>query len=157
MRRLFRLDLTSETHQFFADCQQAQTPWKTARGKPEFENALDTLKRMAGDTERCMYCLDSHGCDVEHFRPHAGDLQIAFSWLNLLLACTTCNRDFKGVKFPLDVDGASLLIDPTIEDPWLYLDFVPKTGNIEPAYDVKLNAPSPKGLATTDTLGLDCL
>ena len=99
--------------------------WKSARKTLPLKAVLASLKGMMGARERCMYCLDSHGTDIEHFWPKTPYPKKMFMWLNLLLCCTECGR-FKGDRFPLAEDQP-LLIDPTAEDPWLYLDFDPVT------------------------------
>ena len=48
-----------------------------------------------------------------------------------------------------------MLVDPTVEEPWEYLDFDPGTGNIVARFDVSTNVWSPKGLKTVETLQLD--
>ncbi|MCC7015234.1 MAG: hypothetical protein IT454_21930 [Planctomycetes bacterium] len=108
---------------------------------------------MAGDTERCMYCLDSHGTDVEHFWPKSPYPQRMFDWANLLLGCAECGR-LKGDRFPLD-GGAPMLIDPSAEDPWEHLDFDSDTGNLMARVDAASGEPSRKGAATVDMLKLD--
>jgi hypothetical protein len=76
-----------------------------------------------------------------------------FVWLNLLLCCVECGR-FKGDRFPL-ADGAPLLVDPTAEDPWDYLDFDPTTGNVVARFDTAANDWIAKGQATVGLLQLD--
>ena len=58
----------------------------------------------------CAYCLTERPLDVEHFRPkgaidgddaHPGYWWLAYEAENYLLACTACNRDRKGTRFPL--------------------------------------------------------
>ncbi|EXJ14457.1 hypothetical protein D779_2598 [Imhoffiella purpurea] len=109
---------------------------------------------MAGDTERCMYCEDSHGSDIEHFWPKSHYPEQMFVWRNLLLCCTECGR-LKGTRFPLDETDDPLLLDPTSEDPWQHLDFDPETGNIVPRFDIEQNAFSRKGDSTVAILELD--
>lgn len=109
---------------------------------------------MAGNRERCMYCGDSQGTDIEHFWPKTLYPRKMFRWNNLLLGCTACGRDHKGTRFPLDAGKKPLLIDPTKDDPWLSLDFDPMTGNFSPRYDANRN-PAPKGKDTVEVLGLD--
>lgn len=43
---------------------------------------------------KCYICEDSqpHTINVEHFRPHRGDLDLKFSWENLFWACAHCNN-----------------------------------------------------------------
>lgn len=128
--------------------------WKHARETDSMEDVLQTLQRMMGTYGRCMYCLDSHGCDIEHFRPKAPFPDYAFVWDNLLLCCTECGR-VKGDRFPLDGNGQPLMINPCQLDPWLYLDFDPDTGNITARFDPATNCTSPQGEATVDLLHLD--
>lgn len=127
--------------------------WKIARERKSLKAALNTLKTMAGERERCMYCEDSHGTDIEHFWPKASYPHRMFDWANFLFACTECNR-FKGNLFPME-NGVPLLIDPTAEDPWAYLDFSPETGNLTARYEKAQDRFSPKGEATVRTLHLD--
>ena len=165
MRRITRLPLETSVQQVLdlkqidADnqrrqgCLQVEKIWKAARNTRPFQHIVATLKAMTGQRERCMYCLDSHGMDIEHFWPKAPYPERMFLWLNLLLCCTECGR-LKGDRFPLS-DGSPLLIDPTAEDPWRYLDFDPMTGNVVPRFDAQINNWSPKGLKTVEILHLD--
>jgi uncharacterized protein (TIGR02646 family) len=127
--------------------------WKSARQTKPLKAVVATLQTMMGPRQRCMYCLDSHGADIEHFRPKAAYPKRMYEWPNLLLCCTECGR-FKGNKFPMSGKQA-LLIDPTREDPWKHLDFDPVTGNISARFDLQLNDWSAKGMATVDVLKLD--
>lgn len=127
--------------------------WKGARQTKRVQTALRVLYSMAGVRERCMYCVDSHGSDIDHFWPKTAFPERAFRWDNFLLCCTECGR-FKGNRFPL-ADGQPLLINPSEEDPWTHLDFDPQTGNIVARYDVQNNSPSPKGVATVKLFQLD--
>lgn len=127
--------------------------WKSARQSNSLLAVLTTLRRMMGDRQRCMYCLDSHGTDIEHFWPKKPFPERMFLWPNLLLCCTECGR-FKGDEFPLS-NGQPLLVDPTAEDPWLHLDFDPVTGNIVARFYSDRNDYSPKGSKTVEVLRLD--
>jgi uncharacterized protein (TIGR02646 family) len=127
--------------------------WKAARQTRAIASVLRTLQQMMGVRERCMYCVDSHGCDIEHFRPKARYQARAFRWSNMLLCCTECGR-FKGSQFPM-ANRRSMLIDPTAEDPWHYLDFDPDTGNLTARFDPHTNDWSPKGATTVAVLRLD--
>ena len=127
--------------------------WKTARQTVNMGKVLATLQSMMGARQRCMYCLDSHGCDIEHFRPKSSYPKWMFKWNNLLLCCTECGR-IKGSQYPLD-GRHLLLIDPTKEEPWDYLDFDPTTGNITAKFDLQENDFSAKGRQTVITLQLD--
>lgn len=96
-----------------------------------------------------MYCNDSRGTDIEHFWPKATFCEKTFLWENMLLVCAGCNRK-KGNRFPLDSDGMPLLIDPSVDDPWLFFDFVPQTGELAARWRVDIDRFDPKGEATTD-------
>lgn len=71
----------------------------------------------------------------------------------LLLCCTDCGR-LQGHQFPLDA-GKPLLLDPTVEDPWEFLDFDPKTGNLVPRVEPSSGAELPKGRETVRVLHRD--
>lgn len=60
-----------------------------------------TLQQMAPGIERCMYCEDSQGTDIEHFWPKGRYPAGAFCWENYLLACSFCNSNCKREDFPL--------------------------------------------------------
>lgn len=127
--------------------------WKSARQTRAAGIVLKTLRQMMGARERCMYCVDSHGADIEHFRPKARYPQRAFQWTNMLLSCTECGR-FKGSQFPT-AKGRPLLIDPTAEDPWQHIDFDPDTGNLTARFDTHAADWSTKGAKTVEVLQLD--
>jgi uncharacterized protein (TIGR02646 family) len=128
--------------------------WKGKRTSLHILAVYATLKRMAGPRERCMYCVDSQGSDIEHFWPKSPHFDRMYQWENLLIACTQCGR-FKGHQFPRAEDGAPLLIDPSAEDPWQFLEFDPVTGNLNARYLLTTEAYSPKGETTVRVLHLD--
>ncbi len=132
----------------------AEKVWESARRTKAVISVVNTLQQMMGATERCMYCHDSHGTDIDHFWPKSNYSSHMFSWPNLLLCCTQCGR-IKGNKFPLGDDDVPLLIDPTREEPWIDLDFDSSTGNIVARYDLATNDYRPKGISTVDVLQLD--
>jgi uncharacterized protein (TIGR02646 family) len=166
MRRVKRDGLASETMnalQLFqndANNQHKQgnlDPIKHWKGKRKTKPLLAVcavLKRMAGTRERCMYCVDSEGSDIEHFWPKTRHSNKMYQWKNLLIACSQCGR-FKGEQFPLCSSGKPLLIDPSAEDPWEYLDFDPDTGNLNARYLLSLADYSRKGQETVTVLRLD--
>jgi hypothetical protein len=87
---------------------------------------------MAGQRERCFYCSDSLGADVEQFVPIAVDFNSTFRWNNLLWICTNCNRK-KGDRSPFEA-GARILIDPTLDDPWRHMTLATPTGILAPRF-----------------------
>jgi uncharacterized protein (TIGR02646 family) len=166
MRRITRIALPAPTQKALdrrqdkADGKRAagtlnvEAEWKSARKTKPLKSALCTLKIMAGHRERCMYCGDSHGNDIEHVWPKTPHPDRMFRWSNLLLCCTECGR-FKGDDFPLE-NGLPLLVDPTVDDPWQFLDFDPVTGNIVARFDLAANDWTAKGTKTVEALHLNC-
>lgn len=137
MRKLNREPLSPEATQLLAE--RTQKVLAAADPKAEAQRlwdqkgrALDevraTLEVMATGHERCMYCEDSAGTDIEHFWPKATYPQKAFTWTNYLLACSACNSNHKRNQFPVDAVGAPLLIEPTVEEPREHLSFSSRTG-----------------------------
>jgi uncharacterized protein (TIGR02646 family) len=130
-----------------------EATWKSARQTKPINVALGVLKTMAGNRQRCMYCGDSHGTDIDHFWPKQRYTERMFRWPNLLLCCTECGR-FKGDDLPL-ANGLPLLVDPTADDPWQFLDFDPATGNVVARFDTTINDWKAKGAETVKALHLD--
>lgn len=110
--------------------------------------AKPALVRAQG--AKCCYCeqqVEGKYDDVEHFRPKAGAERgpgfpttgywwLAWTWANLLLACKSCNSEFKRTLFPLAPGSvvlvaqqqppggeAPLLLDPASEDPIDHIQF----------------------------------
>lgn len=165
MRRITRKVLPSATRmalnrrQQIADGKQAagtlhvEREWKGTRNTKPLKTVLGILNTMAGHRQRCMYCGDSHGTDIEHFWPKTPFPNRMFRWPNLLLSCTECGR-FKGNQFPFE-NGLPLLVDPTADDPWQFLDFDPATGNIVARFDTAANDWASRGAKTVEVLHLD--
>jgi uncharacterized protein (TIGR02646 family) len=162
MRRVYRLNLPAPTSAYLMN-QQAQVNnpgsdlnaiWKASRQAANFRPVLEALYAMSGLRKRCMYCLDSEGSDIEHFRPKSEFPSYSFNWTNFLLCCTQCGR-LKGRQFPTNALNVPLLIDPSIDDPWQHLDFDSATGNIDARYDLTTNAYDPKGEETVNALQLN--
>lgn len=128
--------------------------WRNARRTKLLRRVHAVLRQMAGARERCMYCLDSLGTDIEHFWPKSPYPGRMFEWPNLLLGCVECGRR-KGARFPMGDDGRPMLLDPTQDDPWSHLDFDPQTGIVTARYDRIADAPDPRGLATVELLGFE--
>jgi hypothetical protein len=104
---------------------------------------------MAGSRDRCFYCSDSRGTDVDHYTPITYDFTETFVWSNHLWACTDCNRR-KAQRFPLDASNRPLVIDPTTTDPWAHLALA-ETGVIAPKVHPG-DVLDPQGLATLEVL-----
>lgn len=165
MRRVTRLDLPADVVKYINKRQQrvndeqaaaildVDKAWSSAGQTLKIKTVRGTLKKMAGGRQRCMYCSDSAGTDIEHYWPKSVYPERMFQWLNMLLCCTGCGRDCKGIKFPLD-NGNPALLDPTIDDPWQFLDFSTTTGILFPLVDAQ-GGTTIKGEKTVELLKLD--
>jgi hypothetical protein len=141
-----RLDQrTSELKAASAGSEAARKAWTSAR--TEKRGIRQHLMLMAPGIERCMYCGDNRGTDIDHFEPIKEFPRGTFLWLNHLLACSTCNSNQKRDRFPRDTAGTALLIDPSREDPVRHLRLVLRTG--------EYRALTPQGEATIDVFGLN--
>ncbi len=125
--------------------------WKQKENTKPRKLALAEVRKalgaMASGRKRCMYCEDSLGTDIDHFRPKALYPAKTFAWENHLLACSHCNSNEKRTQFPLDAAGNALLLDPTVDDPFAHLALVPETGYVSPV--------SPEGTETEKVFGLN--
>lgn len=158
MRALVRFPLAARLAQYLdkKQCEvtskeTAEAKWKSARASQTMRGVERVLAGMSGPRERCMFCQDSRGTDIEHFWPKAVYPDRTFHWPNLLLACTGCNRA-KSDRFPRGEHGEPLLIDPTAEDPWDHLVFDRRTSSITARW-FATGEESPRGVATLETLG----
>ena len=117
------------------------------------QRIIETLQSMMGPRQRCMYCVDSHGSDIEHF---GRKLLIQIEPFMAKHAVVLYRMwKTKRQSISLSDDGLPLLVDPSIENPWDYLDFDPDTGNIISRYIADLDIPSEKGEHTVQILQLD--
>jgi uncharacterized protein (TIGR02646 family) len=128
--------------------------WKSGGTLDSVKAAKRVLQAMAGETERCMYCQDSHGTDIEHFKPKTPFPESMYQWENMLLCCAECGR-FKGDRFPIDADSKPLLVDPSRQNPWDYIDFDPQTGNMTARFIAATANFSKEGETTVTVLHLD--
>jgi uncharacterized protein (TIGR02646 family) len=158
MRRLRRPPLAPELAGYLDRMQALIEPgldiaatWKKQRRTSSMRRVAQVLARATGPRERCMYCEDSRGTDIEHFRPQTLYREHVFRWLNFLWICTACNRS-KGNRFPCDSAGEPLLIDPTLEEPWDFLFFDQDTGEITARWDPATGEESPKGQSLLDVV-----
>jgi uncharacterized protein (TIGR02646 family) len=141
-------------------------------GATDVKERLETIFN-----HKCAYCecnisLGAH-YDSEHFRPKIYYYWLGYEWTNLLLACQKCNRDYKGIQFPIVdernklvqplIDKANklkkedchieslesegrLLLHPALDNPKIHLKFL-KNGRVEGL--------TPKGEASIAVYGLD--
>ena len=154
MKAIKRSGLSSRTIAYLirkqAEVDKGADPdstWKSARRTKSVTSIYAALVKMSGMRERCMYCEDSRGTDIEHFRPKSRFPQTTFSWENMLLACAGCNRK-KVEQFPLLDSGEPALIDPTKDQPWEYLVFDSETGLVVSRWNAETGEPDPRGQVT---------
>ena len=98
-------------------------------GQPEFKGYGDDGVKEAlfqGQHRKCAYCEkpeeQSKYRPAEHYRPKSVYWWLAWTWENLLFACTDCNSDHKRDQFPLIDDAQRLLAEsapPGCEQPFL--------------------------------------
>ena len=125
--------LAGRTHEVVekgADSAAATSVWSSSRAaKREIRKLLND---MAPAIQRCMYCLDSQGTDIDHFQPKSLAPLRTFDWLNHLLACSYCNSNVKREAYPCDEEsGECLLLDPSTDDPAVHLALLPASGVYE--------------------------
>ena len=132
----------------------ARRQWEQSQRTRALQEVKTALRTMAGRRHRCMFCGDTRGTDIDHFRPIVAHRERTFVWANLLWVCGSCNRA-KSDRFQVGGDGRPLLIDPTEEDPWHFLYFEPRTGNITAKFDAVINAPDLRGEHTVQLLALN--
>jgi len=106
---------------------RAKNLWNNKPRSP-FDEVRTALEAMASGRDRCMYCEDNEGTDIEHFWPKSAYPELAFIWDNYLMACSACNSNHKRDRFPLDPDGRPLLLNPVDVDPRPHLRLVPTSG-----------------------------
>jgi hypothetical protein len=128
-----------------ADSGHARAAWKSA--DTERLGVRTYLEKMAPGVQRCMYCGDNLGTDIDHFEPIGVAPIRTFEWLNHLLACSFCNSNQKRDSYPRDPSGNALLIDPTSEDPNRHLALILSNG--------EYRALTPQGQASIDVFGLN--
>ena len=157
MRRIHRgtlpLSVRLELHKLrvaTADEAAARAAWKAFRKRKGSDPLVAELIRMAGARNRCVYCDDSRGADVDHFAPIDHDHQRTFIWSNHYWACPECNRR-KSIRFPLDAAGQPTLIDPTAEDWWDHLVLDTATGVMAARYGPA--GQDPRGIDTLEVFG----
>ncbi|WP_405816964.1 HNH endonuclease [Streptomyces sp. NBC_01390] len=115
---------------------RAKNLWAASSVRRRVRPALVAgLAEMAPGHERCMYCGDSQGTDVDHFEPKSLTPLRTFDWFNHLLACSYCNSNQKGNRFPTAPDGTALLVDPSAEDPLDHLRLVLTLGTYKALTD----------------------
>lgn len=140
-----------------------------------FTTIKDHLRALCVDTEGCNYCEGNEGRDIEHIYPKSFFPERAFQWDNYLLACKTCNTDFKKDQFAVfsprgsaqvvdlqqgmvaPTDDAAF-IDPRQDNPldflWLDMQAAEPRFSVHPLLDAG-SRDAIKARKTLDILGLN--
>lgn len=126
--------------------------WKEA-GRASIRAARDTLKTMSGNRQRCMYCSDSAGTDIDHFWPKARFHDRMFQWPNMIFCCSGCGS-LKNSQFPR-MNGRPALLDPTVDDPWRFLEYSPAYGQLVPLAKPRFKSHAKRAEKTVEILRLD--
>lgn len=121
-----QLAAKSSKLQEISDVATARDSWRSARAVRR--DLQQVLCLMAAGFSRCMYCGDSQGTDIDHFKPIARDPSDTFSWVNHFLSCSYCNSNQKRDQYPCGADGECLLVDPSLEDPCDHMNLTLPTG-----------------------------
>ncbi|MEV0899678.1 hypothetical protein [Actinoplanes sp. NPDC049802] len=128
--------------------ETARQIWRRSSTRDDVTTPVRTvLASMAPGAERCMYCGDNQGTDIDHHEPLARNPLRTFDWLNHLLACSHCNSHHKRDRFPVDGEGRPLLIDPSAEDPFDHLLLSLSVGEYRPLTE--------KGARSIEVFGLN--
>jgi len=98
---------------------EARASWSSADAVKS--QLRSQLVRVTARPAFCMYCQESWGTDIDHYRPVVLAPHLAFVWTNHLLACGYCNQQAKREAFPTTAGGDPLLLDPTVDDSGLHL------------------------------------
>jgi uncharacterized protein (TIGR02646 family) len=157
--------------------QKAQAAWdsKTSSQAKQaaFKEIKDRLVDMAVGVKVCNYCENNEATDIEHIYPKSFFPERTFQWENYLLACRTCNTDYKLDQFavfdPVGSDTSvdlirtqspstndAVLIDPRWENPldYFWLDIVNRTFILDPRIGLKPRQIT-KAIYTAKLLGLN--
>ena len=105
-----------------------------------FRRVRESLTRMCSGAQRCVYCEDSVGDEVEHIQPKDLYPCLVFVWINYVYACGRCNggksNKFavvannrlvdvtrrRGADIVAPIPGTPAFLNPRIEDPLDFLD-----------------------------------
>ena len=105
-----------------------------------FREVRKTLTKMCSGAQRCVYCEDSVGDEVEHIQPKDLYPCVVFVWTNFVYACGRCNGNKsnkyavflnnriidvtrpRGAKVVAPASGPPVFLNPRVEDPLGFLD-----------------------------------
>ncbi|MFK7983124.1 MAG: HNH endonuclease [Saprospiraceae bacterium] len=106
---------------FIKQTKKAKTLWNGKKGSNASQTAFteikDKLIKMSVGVEICNYCKNNEATDIEHIFPKSWFPNKTFIWENYLLACRTCNTDYKSNRFAIFVPKHSSNILDIIAQP----------------------------------------
>lgn len=143
-----RLEMMRKQRAIAKNAVDVEREWRSFRGSAAGVDVVETLGRMS-TLDRCMYCLDSRACDVEHILPKSKSLEWVFDWKNLLWICSDCNRR-KGSRLPApNLGDEARVYDPCREQFWSLFMLDAETGFVAPRW-LDRDTQSPVAVATLD-------
>ncbi len=146
---------------------------RNRRSNPAFREVRRALSTMGAGAQRCAYCEDSVGDEVEHIKPKDLYPEAVFLWPNYVYACGPCNGGKnnryailtddgllditrrRGAPVVQPADGDPAFIDPRRDDPLalMTMDLL-GTFFMLPALDLE-GADAERASFTIDTLDLN--
>jgi len=133
--------------------EEAARRYSNARKAVWFSAVVNSLKKMTGPGQRCMFCSGSESTDVEHYKPKSVFPDLALTWENYLWSCTPCNRG-KGNRFPPQTEPGGMLVNPVEENAWDFF-FIDEFGLLTPVWDKKAGTPDERAVSTMEILDLN--
>lgn len=137
-----------------------QKSWNYSRGRPRaFKDAI-TAQMLVIQSARCAYCGSRlHGAKHhrDHIAPKESHPEFTFLSENLVLACYTCNSDYKSAADTIATKDAIYancifsVIHPHFDEPSDHIQFVGGIGGLL----IQVVSGSSKGRATVDIFRLD--
>ncbi len=115
------------------------------RSNSAFRTVRERLSQMCSGAQRCVYCEDSVGDEVEHIKPKDLYPEDVFRWPNYVYACGSCNGR-KNNKFAVITDAGCVVVTRKRGE-----SIVPPEPG-EPAF-INPRVEDPRALITMDLLG----
>lgn len=94
----------------------AKTMFSNRKSNKTFDEVRCKLTEMCSGAQRCAYCEDSCGDEVEHIKPKDAYPEVTFIWDNYLYACGQCNGR-KNNHWAIYSDATGERVDIQKQDP----------------------------------------
>lgn len=114
-----RLDEAEERRRTGLGCR-----WEVFRSAEvrQATNIVEILRRTFHG--KCAYCEENSGSHVDHLIPKSVQPEGTYRWENLLPACPHCNQEYKGSSLEWSRNRKHMLLDPCIDEPLRFFDFL---------------------------------